>query len=485
MANAKKIGFIPCVATAIGIVVSSSALTLMGEGFGAGGTAFLVSMVIAACLNLFVAFSFAELSGILPAAGGINHYTLPAMGYGMGIFAVLNGYFAVSILSNAAESYVAGSVLHDYLFPNLGLEGWLWGFILMTILALINLRSVKSYAYSQVFFTSVMVGSMVILSLIGLLGLGHEPTIASQWTFNLAEGGGPLLLLGFSFWLFIGLEFVCPLAEEIENPNKFIPLAMVTALCAIFISDALFGFCALKYVDMETLLGGGTPHVRVASEVLGRPGEIWIGIISLVATCSTLNTFLAAVPRMLFGMAHEGQFPKAFGKLNRLGSPFWGVILVWVITVALIISFRTSENIVTLINQFIISGCIGWMICYMIAHLDVIILRKKYPDIHRSFKVPFGPVLPIIGIIGMLFVILYIWPNFDGNPWKEMFWGFPGEETFQDGSIMIYMFAGAVVVIAALWSAFWVKCKMKKGFFETVPLEKLKEDLANSELGNK
>lgn len=79
----KKIGFIPCVATAIGIVVSSSALTLMGSGFGKGGTAFLISMIIAAFLNLCVAFSFAELSGILPAAGGINHYTLPAMGYGI------------------------------------------------------------------------------------------------------------------------------------------------------------------------------------------------------------------------------------------------------------------------------------------------------------------------------------------------------------------------------------------------------------------
>ena len=61
MANTKKIGFIPCVATAIGIVVSSSALTLLGEGFGAGGTAFLVAMVIGACLNLFVAFSISYL----------------------------------------------------------------------------------------------------------------------------------------------------------------------------------------------------------------------------------------------------------------------------------------------------------------------------------------------------------------------------------------------------------------------------------------
>ncbi len=481
MATTKKIGFIPCVATAIGIVVSSSALTLMGEGFGGGGTAFLISMVIAACLNLFVAFSFAELSGILPAAGGINHYTLPAMGYGMGIFAVLNGYFAVSILSNAAESFVAGDVLATYLFPGLGIDGWIWAIILMLILGAINLRSVKSYAYSQVFFTTVMVGSMVILSLVGLLGLGNEPAINPQWGFDLTAGGGPLMLLGFSFWLFIGLEFVCPLAEEIENPKKFIPLAMVTALVCIFISDALFGLCALKYVDMETLFSGGTPHVRVASEILGRPGEIWIGIISLMATASTLNTFIAAVPRMLFGMAHEGQFPKAFGKLNRLGSPFWGVILVWFITSALIACFHGSEDAVALINTFIMSGSIGWMICYLIAHIDVLILRKKYPDVHRGFKVPFGPLLPIIGIIGLVFVIVYIWP--DG--WTTILWGWPseGKEAFMGGSVIIYLFAGVFAILAAIWSAIWVKCVMKKGFFETVPLEKLKEDLKTSEIG--
>ncbi len=481
MAATKKIGFIPCVATAIGIVVSSSALTLMGEGFGGGGTAFLISMVIAAFLNLCVAFSFAELSGILPAAGGINHYTLPAIGYGVGIMAVLNGYFSVSILTNSAESFVAGDVISTYLLPGLGIDGWIWALIVMLILGAINLRSVKSYAYAQVFFTSVMVGSMVILSLVGLLGLGNEPAINPQWGFDLTAGGGPLMLLGFSFWLFIGLEFVCPLAEEIENPKKFIPLAMVTALVCIFISDALFGLCALKYVDMETLYSGGTPHVRVASAVLGRPGEIWIGIISLMATASTLNTYLAAVPRMLFGMAHEGQFPKAFGKLNRLGSPFWGVILVWFITSALIACFHGNTNAVSLVNTFVTSGCIGWLLCYTVAHLDVLILRKKYPDIHRTFKVPGGAFMPVVGIIGILFTIIYIWP--DG--WTTILWGWPSEgtEAFMSGSVIIFMFAGIVLVASFLWSLFWVKGVMKKGFFETVPLEKLKEDLKTSEIG--
>ena len=116
----RELGLVPAVATAVGIVVSSSALMMMGQGFGLGGTAFLVAMLIAAFANICVAFSFAELASMVPAAGGINHYTLPAMGPAMGIFAVLTGYFAVSILSNAAESIIAGTVIYEVFFGSTG-----------------------------------------------------------------------------------------------------------------------------------------------------------------------------------------------------------------------------------------------------------------------------------------------------------------------------------------------------------------------------
>ena len=294
----REIGLIPCIATAVGIVVSSSALLMLGQGFGLGGPAFIVAMLIAAAVNLCVAFSFAELTSLLPAAGGINHYTLPAMGRTVGIFAVLAGYFLVSILSNAAESTIAGTVLHDYFFG--GISPTVWAFILMTILALINFRGVKSYAYSQVFFTVVIIGSMVTLSLIGLLGLGSGTPLETELTFDMAAGGGVLSMLGIAFWLFVGLEFVCPLAEEITNPQRFIPTAMISALVIIFISDILFGFMAMKYLGVEGLAASGAPHVDAAGAVLGRAGQIWIGIISLAATASTLNTFIAAIPYALW-----------------------------------------------------------------------------------------------------------------------------------------------------------------------------------------
>lgn len=177
----REVGLIPAVATAVGIVVSSSALLMLGQGFGLGGRAFVIAMVIAALVNLFVAFSFAELTGLLPVAGGINHYTLPAMGRTVGIFAVLAGYFLVSILSNASESTIAGTVIHDYFLPDIGVGPTFWALVMMAVLTVINLFGAKSFAYSQVFLAGTMISSMVILSCIGLFELGSgQPLKTNQ-----------------------------------------------------------------------------------------------------------------------------------------------------------------------------------------------------------------------------------------------------------------------------------------------------------------
>jgi amino acid transporter len=454
----REVGLFGAIATAVGIVVSSSVLVMAAQGFGFGGTAFVVAMVVALLINLFVAFSFAELTSMMPLAGGINHYTLPAMGPTVGIFSVLCGYFAVSVFSNAAESSIAGLVISDILFPGANISPALGAFLLMVILTLINIRGVKTFAISQMIFAGVMIFSMVTLSAIGLLGLGSGEPLPTRLTFDMAAGGGVLALLGIAFWLFVGMEFVCPMAEEVKSPQRFIPIAMISALLIIFVSNMLFGLMALKYLGMDALASSAYPHVDAASAVLGRTGQIWIGIISLVATASTLNTFIAAVPRMLYGMARQGQFPKAFGRLNKYGSPYIGVIFIFIITVALLVTgIGTVDAIVTLI----LAGCIGWMITYIIAHIDVLILRKKYPGVKRSFTVPGGSLIPIIGIVGLAYMIAAIWP----------------EPVVRN---QIYLYAGLFIIVFAGWSVYWVKFVMKRPLFKTISMEEILKEASDS-----
>ncbi|SDP41910.1 APC family permease [Desulforhopalus singaporensis] len=456
----REVGLTAAVCTAVGIVVSSSALVMLGQGFGLGGPAFVVAIIVALFINLFVAFSFAELASIMPLAGGINHYTLPTMGRFMGIFAVLAGYFAVSTLSNAAESSIAGLVVADIFLPGSGISPGVWALLLMVILTGINLLGVKSFARSQIIFASTMIVSMIALSMIGIFDLGSGTPLKTSITFDMAAGGGVLSMLGIAFWLFVGMEFVCPMAEEVKNPQKFIPVAMIAALLIIFVSDLLFGFMALKYVKMDALGSSSYPHVDAAMAVLGRNGQVWIGVISLVATASTLNTFIAAVPRMLYGMSKEGQFPAIFGKLNRFGVPYVGIIAVFVITVILL---GTGISNVSAITTLILAGCIGWMLCYMIANLNVVILRFRYPDLKRSFKSPFGITLPVISFFGLAYMIYAIWPE-DGTGMR------------QD----IYFYSNLFLMICAVWSGYWVKFKMNKPLFETIPISVLLKETEDS-----
>ena len=449
----RDVGLFPAICTAVGIVVSSSALFMLGSGFASGGPAFVIAMIIAAITNLLVAFSFSELAGMLPAAGGVNHYTLPAMGPTMGIFSVLSGYFMVAGISNAAESLVCGEVLSLHLIPN-GPSTHFWAFFMVIALGVLNLGSVKSYATAQTIFASVMIGSMVILSIIGLTGMTSATPVAEYPKFDISMGGGIIGMLGTAFWLFVGLEFVTPLAEELKNPNKFIPLAMISGIIIIFISDILFGFMAMKYIPLDVLQQSTTPHVDAAMVVLGRAGEIWIGIISLVATCSTLNTFVAAIPRMLYGMANEGEFPKVFGKLNKFGSPWAGVVLVTIVTMSLIAFFDVDY-----LEILLLAGCIGWMIAYIIAHIDVIILRYKYPDAKRAFVVPWGIFLPVISTISLIVMIWEISPD----PVERM---------------EIFKIAGIGLIICAVFSVCWVKFAMKKPLFKPYTLEEVASSVA-------
>lgn len=446
----REMGLWPTVATAVGIVVSSTALVSLGQGYGFGGPAFIIPMLIALVLNLFVAFSFAELSGMLPVAGGINHYTLPAMGPFMGIIAVISGYLIVSIFGGAAEAAVAGLVLHDVFVSSV--SPTIWAIVILIVLILINLRGVKTFAIAQMIMTTAMIGSMIILSIIGLTGSGTGTPLETSIPFN-SMGIGILSLVSAGFWLFVGMEFVCPMAEEIKNPKVYIPLAMIMALLIICVSDVLFGTMSMKYIGMEGLANSAHPHVDAANAVLGRTGQIWIGAISILATGSTLNTYVAAIPRMLYGMANEGSFPKAFGKLNKRGAPYVGIIFTGVI---MIFFLATGITNIGAIVTLVFASVICWLITYIIAHLDVIIMRFKYPQIERSFKVPFGIVLPVIGILAMVYMILNIWPEYETK-------------------MLIYKYTAIFLALTAAWAAYWVKFVMKKGLFETVPLEYFEE----------
>ncbi|SDI16848.1 APC family permease [Alteribacillus bidgolensis] len=454
----RSLGLWAAVAAAVGIVVSSSAMVSLGEGFGIGGQGFIFAMVFALVLNLCVAFTFAELSGILPRAGGLNRYTLPAMGSFIGMIAVISGYVLVTIFAGSAEAGIAGLVFSEVF--SIEINSTIISISAVVILGLVNIFGVKFFSWTQIVLTTLLIASTVILGIIGLTGIGSGEPLSYSLDFN-PMGWGVLSLTALAFWLFVGIEFVTPLAEEIKKPKVYIPLSMVLGLGIIFAADLLFGFAAIKYVSLNNLAESASPHVVAAEAILGQTGLMWMGIVTVLATASTLNTLISAISRMLFAMGQEGEMPKVFSSLNRWGAPWAAIFFLCILFVSfLLIGITNSSSITT----FILAGCLCWMIAYIVAHLNVIILRFKYPNVKRGFKSPFGITFQVLGITGMLYIIFNIFPD-------------------PEIKAQIYKYTIVFLAITVIYAIWWIKFVMKKKLFETIPLEDLLDE-SSTEIEN-
>ena len=143
--------------------------------------------------------------------------------------------------------------------------------------------------------------------------------------------------------------------------------------------------------------------------------------------------------------------PQCCAKTNKNGVPYIGV---WFVSILILIFAFISNDSSDAISFFILVGSVFWMVSYIFAHIDVLVLRRRLPKAPRTFKVPFGPVIPMIGIIGTVYMIL----NISTDPVERH---------------AIWLLTGAVFLLLSIYSFFWIKYKMKMSVFKSVPLEKV------------
>jgi amino acid transporter len=444
------LGFPSLLAVAVGLVVASTTLVSLCQGMGMGGYGFILAMLIAWVLMIFQAFTFSELAIAMPRAGSISSYTEVALGHFPAILATIAGYIIVQLLAGPAEIAVASIVVKNVFFP--ALSPTLIGALMLFLFMVLNLLGVDVFAKAEIVFTIIKIITVAVIGLVGIFALGNPQVTVVTPPMGIVD------IIGFvalGVWLLIGTEFICPLVEEAKNPRRDLPLAMFIGLVVILLLNLVFGIAAVRFVPMQLLSTSPTPHVDVASAILGQAGLYWAGIATFFATAGVINTLMASVPRMLYGMAHAGQVPAIFKWLHpRFRTPWVGIILMGL---GMFIQILTGISTIETIVVFIVATAFSWLLAYIIAHVDVIILRVRYPHLERPFKTPGFPVPQILGILGIILVMIYIFP--DPKMKKEIY-------------KYAFYFLGGGAVYAFLWCTF----KMKKGLFKPVRYEEALEE---------
>ncbi len=443
----RVLGLGSLLAVAVGLVVSQGVMVMMLQGVGAAGLGFIVPLGLAYLLALSYAFSFSELALLVPRAGSLSSYTEVALGHFPAILATFSGYVVVAMFALSAELLLLDLIVakvYPGVFPQYSVA-----FGVLALFTGLNLMGIDIFAKLQSAMAVVMVIVLLILG-VAAISEGHAEGVTTtllQGDWN-PMGAGVLALTAMAVWGFVGAEFVCSLVEETRKPERNIPRSMIIGLTVIFATIGLYGLGALFLVPREALSSDALPHYLFATTVFGKTGEVFLVIAAVTATCSTLNTSLAAIPRMLYGMACNGQAFPQFKQLSpRARTPWVAVLFVAAITGLPILLMGQDAAAINLL----LAAALAWLLAYIIVHLDVIALRLRYPHLARPFRTPLYPLPQLFGIGGMLYAIWH------ASPSPEM-------------NLKVFGTAGIVLAVVSLIALVWIKGVMKKPLFRPEPL---------------
>ena len=404
----RVLGFGATYGAAMGLVVSGTAMFSVTQVAGQASHAVWITGLIGLIPIICAALAFSELSAMLPGGGMISDYTSPALGRFWGTLAVLGTYVLLAAADGSTQMAMSGYSLQDVT----GIPAIITSLVFLVLCLFINLFDVGIYGK---FAGALPIGMMIaymILAICGALGVGESMGIATPVgsTFLPSTGwAGVFGAVGSSIWWYIGFENCCPMAEETKEPYKVIPKALFAALITIYLIDIVFSYAALKYTDINVLLTSGVSHIDGSRAMMGTIGAVVMSTITILASFTTANSQLAALPRMFYGLARQGQLPKAFGYVHpKYRVPIYGTITCFLLMFVCTIYICAQGGTAEIMNMFINIVCVAWLGCYILAMVDVLVLRKRYPDFPRLFKVPAPKVTFTIGIIGSIYAIYTI-----------------------------------------------------------------------------
>ena len=445
----KTLGLRSVISISVGLVIATSCLVSLGQGAGAIGVTFIGAMVIACLLNMTTVASLSELNALMPnTTGGLAQYTLTSMGPFPTLSSMVGGYLICNIMSCGVEASIFSYAMATTI--KLPIPSLAYTLIMTVIVMIANLYGVDMFAKIQDVVAFLLVGSMLVLGIIGMLGLGTGQEVVQP--YNMASDfKGVVSMIAVAFWLFIGAEYVIPVSKNVRNAKRNVPLGMMIGLGLICVVQSVMVLGFHNYTPWGELADSAAPHLLYGENLLGSAGRIWMTLVSALAVVSTQNSTVNGLSGICQGMAKMNMMPRIFAKTNRHNVPYFGVIFV---SVFIFVFAALSDGSADAISFLILVGSVFWMISYILAHIDVLILRRRLPKAPRSFKVPCGPLFPLIGIAGTAYMILNISTD-------------PAERN------MIWLVTGITFLILAVYSFFWIKYKMKMPVFKSVPMEKV------------
>jgi len=384
----RRMGLFQLTMYGVGLILGAGIYVLIGEAVGFAGDSVWIAFVLGSIVALFAGLSYAELSSLFPKAAA--EYVFIKNAFKNNFFAFVIGWLTAitSIITAATVALGFGGYFAEFfkvpiIISAIGLLG---------ILSLVNFIGIRESAWTNTIFTIIEAGGLILIIIIGFTVLNPEPVNYSE---SPSDFTGIAIAFVLIFFAFIGFEDMANVAEEVKNPRKNLPRAIILSVLISGILYILVSLAVVRVVNWEELATSSAPMAMVAERGLGSEAHIILSSIALFAITNTVLITLIAGSRIFYGMAREKVFPSTLEKIHFKTKTPWVAVLVILITS---IGFTFIGDIVIVANITVFAI----VITFASVNLAVIVLRYTEPDIERKFKVPLNigkfPILPLFGL---------------------------------------------------------------------------------------
>jgi len=336
----KPIGFWSAVSMGIGAMVGAGIFALLGEASAISGSAVYISFIIGGVVALFSGYSLGKLGACYPSSGGIIEYLSQA--YGTGIFTGSMGvmmYFAAVIsLSLIAKAF--GNYAVTFLPAQAASDLWRHVFStgIIILFVLINLGGAKDVAIWERITVGIKFAVLVVLAVAGILVLNpallspsHYPPINNIF-FSLA----------ITFFAYEGFRVITNVAEDMPDPSKTLPRAMVASILLVMLLYVAISFAVFGNLPVQkVMVAKDFALAQAALPVFGQIGFSVVAVTALIATASAINANLYAVTNVTYHLAKDGELPSLYGK--PIAHSREGLIVSGVFIIVSLLLFDLSE----------------------------------------------------------------------------------------------------------------------------------------------
>ena len=413
---AKDLGPLAALTIGVGTMIGAGIFVLPRQAYATAGPAIALSFAVGGIISLFTALSASELGTAMPKAGGSYYYVNHALGPLFGSIAGMGNWMGLAF---ASAFYVLG--FGDFIVQLVTIPTVSLGVVTVTgkklaallaglLFVVINYVGAKETGRLQNVIVITLVAILTVFSILGFM----QSDISTLRPFAPAELGGYGAVLpgtALVFVSFLGFAKITTVAEEIQNPGRNLPLAVVGSVVIVTIMYAILMVVMASVKNWRQLAAeGADPVVEVAQiafgETLGLAG-VGAGLIilgGLLATASSANASILASSRINFAMGRDKLISAWLNDIHeRFATPYRSIGVTGAIILALIL--------VGEVKVLAKAGSVLHLIVYGLLNLALIVMRETdSPEYDPAFEVPFYPVTPILGALFSFALIAFMDP---------------------------------------------------------------------------